>query len=108
MRCRAGTWLLRRVPWTQAEHTVRARCADAVLAGLLGVAPGEACLVLQRRTWHLGAPGDRGGDYLCRRAPAFGWGGSRRRPRDGAWLAAGALICIVKSRRRRFSLASGG
>jgi GntR family histidine utilization transcriptional repressor len=51
-----GTWLLRRVPWTQAEHTVRARCADAALAGLLDVALGEACLVLQRRTWHLGAP----------------------------------------------------
>jgi len=51
-----GTWLLRRVPWTQAEHTVRARCADAALARLLDVAPGEACLVLQRRTWHLGAP----------------------------------------------------
>jgi GntR family histidine utilization transcriptional repressor len=51
-----GTWLLRRVPWTQAEHTIRARCADAALAGLLDVAPGEACLVLQRRTWHLGTP----------------------------------------------------
>jgi GntR family histidine utilization transcriptional repressor len=51
-----GTWLLRRVPWTQAEHTIRARCADAALALLLDIAPGEACLVLQRRTWHLGAP----------------------------------------------------
>ena len=51
-----GTWLLRRVPWTQAEHTIRARCADAALAGLLNVALGEACLVLQRRTWHQGAP----------------------------------------------------
>jgi GntR family histidine utilization transcriptional repressor len=51
-----GTWLLRRVPWTQAEHSIRARCADATLARLLDVAPGEACLVLQRRTWHLGAP----------------------------------------------------
>jgi GntR family histidine utilization transcriptional repressor len=51
-----GTWLLRRVPWTQAEHSIRARCADAALAGLLDVAQGEACLVLQRRTWHLGTP----------------------------------------------------
>ena len=51
-----GTWLLQRVPWTQAEHMIRARCADAGLAGLLGIALGEACLVLQRRTWHLGAP----------------------------------------------------
>ena len=51
-----GTWLLRRVPWTQAEHTIRARCADAALARLLDVEPGEACLVLHRRTWHLGKP----------------------------------------------------
>jgi GntR family histidine utilization transcriptional repressor len=51
-----GTWLLRRVPWTQAEHTIRARCADATLARVLDVKSGEACLVLQRRTWHLGKP----------------------------------------------------
>lgn len=51
-----GTWLLDRVPWSHAEHTVRARRADAMLAGLLDVKPGEACLVLQRRTWHLDAP----------------------------------------------------
>jgi GntR family histidine utilization transcriptional repressor len=51
-----GTWLLQRVPWNQAEHTLRARCADAALARLLDVAVGEACLVLQRRTSHLGAP----------------------------------------------------
>ena len=51
-----GTWLLQRVPWNQAEHTLRARRADAVLARLLDVSLGEACLVLHRRTWHLGAP----------------------------------------------------
>ena len=51
-----GTWLLRRVPWTQAEHTLRARRADPALAKLLDVTLGEACLVLHRRTWHLGAP----------------------------------------------------
>ena len=51
-----GTWLLQRVPWNQAEHILRARRADAALARLLDVAVGEACLVLQRRTWHLGAP----------------------------------------------------
>ncbi|WP_158746281.1 UTRA domain-containing protein [Acidisphaera sp. L21] len=51
-----GTWLLRRVPWSQAEHTIRACCADASLARVLDVKPGEACLVLHRRTWHLGKP----------------------------------------------------
>ena len=50
-----GSWLLQRVPWNQAEHTLRACCADAGLAHVLDVAVGEACLVLQRRTWHLGA-----------------------------------------------------
>ena len=50
-----GTWLLQRVPWSQAEHTLRARRADAALARLLDVDLGEACLLLRRRTLHLGA-----------------------------------------------------
>lgn len=63
-----GTWLLRNVPWTQAEHVIRATNADARLSGVLHLRLGAACLVLERRTWHLGAlvtvvtityPGDR-------------------------------------------------
>ena len=63
-----GTWLLRNVPWTQAEHVIRATNADARMSGALGLKAGAACLVLERRTWHLGAlvtvvtityPGDR-------------------------------------------------
>jgi GntR family transcriptional regulator, histidine utilization repressor len=50
-----GGWLLRNVPWTEAEHVIRARNADAGAAALLDVAAGTACLVLERRTWHLGA-----------------------------------------------------
>ena len=50
-----GSWLLHSVPWTQAEHVIRARNADAPLAASLEVAPGAACLVLERRTWLLGA-----------------------------------------------------
>jgi GntR family histidine utilization transcriptional repressor len=49
-----GTWLLRNVPWTEAEHIIRARNAGARLAGVLGLKPGAACLVLERRTWHQG------------------------------------------------------
>jgi GntR family transcriptional regulator, histidine utilization repressor len=63
-----ATWLLRSVPWTEAQHVIRARSADAELVELLCIAPGTACLVLERRTWLLGAlvtevsityPGDR-------------------------------------------------
>jgi GntR family histidine utilization transcriptional repressor len=63
-----GAWLLAAAPWTEAEHTVRAINADARLAARLDVAPGEACLVLERRTFQgeavvtfarLTHPGDR-------------------------------------------------
>jgi GntR family histidine utilization transcriptional repressor len=63
-----GTWLLRRVPWTDAEHIVRAISADGLLARHLHIKTGAACLVLERRTWQAGAfvtearityPGDR-------------------------------------------------
>jgi GntR family histidine utilization transcriptional repressor len=63
-----GTWLLRRVPWTDAEHIVRAVNADSTMAKRLHIETGTACLVLERRTWQAGAfvtearityPGDR-------------------------------------------------
>ena len=63
-----GTWLLRRVPWTDAEHILRAVNADSAMAKRLQVQTGAACLVLERRTWQAGAfvtearityPGDR-------------------------------------------------
>jgi GntR family histidine utilization transcriptional repressor len=63
-----GTWLLKRVPWTDAEHSVRAVNADSALAKRLQIETGSACLVLERRTWQAGTfvtearityPGDR-------------------------------------------------
>ena len=63
-----GGWLLRQTPWTEAEHTVSAVNADPVLAACLGIEPGAACLVLERRTFQgddvvtlarLTHPGDR-------------------------------------------------
>ncbi|MDO9500404.1 UTRA domain-containing protein [Falsiroseomonas sp.] len=63
-----GSWLLDRVPWTEAEHRIRAVPADAATASLLGIAEGAACLVLDRRSWRgadavtavrLTYPGDR-------------------------------------------------
>ncbi len=67
-RAPPGTWLLQNVPWTEAEHVIRARNASQRLGRLLQLKPNAACLVLERRTWHQGAlvtevtityPGDR-------------------------------------------------
>lgn len=46
-----GTWLLQNVPWTEAQHVIRARNASVRLARLLDLRAGAACLVLERRTW---------------------------------------------------------
>ena len=48
---RAIAWLLDHVPWSEAEHTIRAEPADARTAGLMRIARGTACLVIERRTW---------------------------------------------------------
>lgn len=63
-----GPWLLNRVPWSAAEHTIRAVAVEADVAALLAVPPGAACLMVERRTSINGAyvthvrliyPGDR-------------------------------------------------
>ncbi|MBP2232907.1 GntR family histidine utilization transcriptional repressor [Azospirillum agricola] len=46
-------WLVDQVPWSSAEHTVRAVNATADMAALLGVEPGAACLSIRRQTVHL-------------------------------------------------------
>lgn len=46
-----GPWLLSRVPWSAAEHTISAIEADEAVAESLLVPRGSACLVVQRRTW---------------------------------------------------------
>lgn len=45
-----GTWLLSKVPWSLAEHRIRAENASAADAQRLGIAPMSACLVIERRT----------------------------------------------------------
>jgi GntR family histidine utilization transcriptional repressor len=47
-----GTWLLKQVPWSAAEHRIRAASADKKLAEKLAIAAGTACLVVERRTWN--------------------------------------------------------
>lgn len=54
-----GAWLISRVPWSAAEHRIRAMGADSRVAGLLAIAPGTPCLVVERRTWS-------GGLYVTR------------------------------------------
>ncbi|NVO15001.1 MAG: histidine utilization repressor [Rhodoplanes sp.] len=51
-----GTWLLRHVPWHEAEHTIVAAGADAAIAEKLAVPVGTACLVIERRTWRSDQP----------------------------------------------------
>ncbi|MFN3560154.1 MAG: histidine utilization repressor [Brevundimonas sp.] len=46
-----GGWLLKRAPWTEAEHRIAAVAADRETALRLDLSPGEACLKLERRTW---------------------------------------------------------
>ncbi|WP_460448476.1 histidine utilization repressor [Alsobacter sp. SYSU BS001988] len=63
-----GSWLLARIPWSEAEHQIRAANLDAETASRLDLAPGAAGLVVDRRTWQGGEtitcvtlvyPGDR-------------------------------------------------
>lgn len=51
-----GTWLLERVPWTTAEHRIRAANADREITAALGLGDGAACLIIDRRTWRLETP----------------------------------------------------
>jgi GntR family histidine utilization transcriptional repressor len=51
-----GPWLLERVPWSSAQHTIRATGADAHLASVLGVTLGAPCLCVERRTALEGVP----------------------------------------------------
>lgn len=47
----AGPWLIGRVPWSEAEHRIRAMAADETIADVLDIDPGAPCLVVERRTW---------------------------------------------------------
>lgn len=51
-----GPWLVARVPWSAAEHMIRAVSADASTASALQIPPGAACLSVERRTWSADQP----------------------------------------------------
>jgi GntR family histidine utilization transcriptional repressor len=46
-----GSWLLKHVPWTEAEHRITAADSSEEEASLLDLDPAGACLVLERWTW---------------------------------------------------------
>lgn len=51
-----GPWLVRQVPWTAAEHRIRASGADRTAAEALRIPEEAACLVIERRTWRAEHP----------------------------------------------------
>ncbi|RWE75246.1 MAG: histidine utilization repressor [Mesorhizobium sp.] len=46
-----GPWLIGRVPWSEAEHRIRAMAADENIADALDIDVSAPCLVVERRTW---------------------------------------------------------
>lgn len=73
-----GPWLVGRIPWSAAEHRIRAAGADPTVASALDVEEFFPCLVVERRTWNAGHavthvrftyPGD-GHALVARFAPA--------------------------------------
>ncbi|MEO5755666.1 MAG: histidine utilization repressor [Mesorhizobium sp.] len=51
-----GPWLIGRVPWSEAEHRIRAVAADKDIAAALDIETGAPCLVVERRTWSADHP----------------------------------------------------
>ena len=51
-----GSWLVHHVPWTDAEHRIRASQTTPQVSAALGIANGAAGLVVERRTWLRGQP----------------------------------------------------
>jgi GntR family histidine utilization transcriptional repressor len=75
-----GTWLLKHVAWTEAEHRIAAINPDPDTAALLGVETTQACLAVRRWTWRVGQgityvrqvfPGDAH-DLVARFTPGAG------------------------------------
>ena len=75
-----GTWLLKHVAWTEAEHRIGAINPDAATARLLKIKVSDACLGVRRWTWRVGQgityvrqtfPGDAY-DLIARFTPGAG------------------------------------
>jgi GntR family transcriptional regulator, histidine utilization repressor len=75
-----GSWLLKNIPFSEGEHSIRAISADAMMAKRLQVVERTACMSIARRTWYNGElitfvrliyPGDRH-RFLVRFKPSLG------------------------------------
>ena len=64
-----GGWLLAHVPWTRARHEIRARAATSAEARALGIAPGAACLAIERQTWRVMGQVDTPVTRVCQLFP---------------------------------------
>lgn len=78
-----GAWLLKHVPWTEAETRIAAVSADRNVAARLHVSVGTACLFVERRTWR----GDEGITLVRQYFPGSAYDliarfGSARKPSD--------------------------
>ncbi len=51
-----GAWLIARVPWTAAEHKIRAIGAGSEISAALLIPEGTPCLRIERRTWSAAEP----------------------------------------------------
>jgi GntR family histidine utilization transcriptional repressor len=51
-----GPWLLGRVPWSAAEHIIRATAAGPETAAALDIPEASPCLIVERRTWSADQP----------------------------------------------------
>ena len=51
-----GAWLVSRIPWSSAEHRIRAAAASPQEAATLRIDAGAPCLVIERRTWDQDRP----------------------------------------------------
>jgi GntR family histidine utilization transcriptional repressor len=49
-----GSWLLKNVPWSRAEHIISAVNANDTISKYLEITPGSACLSVDRTTWQGG------------------------------------------------------
>ena len=51
-----GPWLVSCVPWSNAQHSIRAVVSTEEKAATLGVPAGSPCLVVERQTWNADQP----------------------------------------------------
>jgi len=51
-----GPWLVSCVPWSNAQHSIRAVVSTGENAATLGVPAGSPCLVVERQTWNADQP----------------------------------------------------